>query len=95
MKKVTGTLLSQMKIKPSINVQNVLIIFFIKELNRSLPLHYLTDKEIDDFCNKNSSDAKIRVIWIGHSTCLVNLENKIILMDPVFSMRSLKVCFYK
>ena len=49
-------------------------------------MHQITDQEIEEFCKEDTND-KIKVIWIGHATSLVNMENKIILMDPVFSER--------
>ncbi len=30
---------------------------------------------------------KLRVTWLGHSTCLIEIDNKIILTDPMFSLR--------
>lgn len=30
---------------------------------------------------------KLRVTWLGHSTCLIEIDNKIILTDPMFSER--------
>lgn len=57
-----------------------------KELDRTLPVHFLTENEINEFCKLNTEN-QIRVLWIGHSTCLVNMENSLILFDPVFSER--------
>ncbi len=57
-------------------------------MNKTLPLHKITDEEIKSFCDEDTND-KIKVIWIGHATSLVNMENTIILMDPVFSHRFL------
>lgn len=57
-----------------------------KELDKTLPVHMLTDDEIGDFCKLDTAE-KIRVLWIGHSSCLVNMENTLILVDPVFSER--------
>lgn len=57
-----------------------------KVLDENLPVHQLTDEEISAFCNQNTT-GKLKVIWIGHATSLVNFENTIILMDPVFSER--------
>lgn len=53
-----------------------------------LPVHQITPKEIEEFCKEDTTD-KTLVIWIGHSTCLLNFQNTIILMDPVFSKRYL------
>lgn len=49
-------------------------------------MHYISKKEIEDFCAENTT-GKIGIIWIGHATLLVSLENQIILMDPMFSER--------
>ena len=57
-----------------------------KELDRTLPVHQITDDEINTFCELNTEN-QIRVLWIGHSTCLVNMENSLVLFDPVFSER--------
>lgn len=63
-----------------------------KKLDQTLPVHFITDEEINEFCDTNSG-GKIKVIWIGHSSCLINFENKIILMDPIFSQRASPVSF--
>jgi N-acyl-phosphatidylethanolamine-hydrolysing phospholipase D len=63
-----------------------------KVLDENLPVHFLTDKEIETFCNTDTSN-KTLVIWIGHATSLVNFQNQIILMDPVFSERCSPVRF--
>ena len=63
-----------------------LSIITLKILNETLPVHFITNEEINAFCNEDTND-KIKFIWIGHSTVLVNYENTIILMDPVFSRR--------
>lgn len=57
-----------------------------KELDKTLPVHQVTDEEINTFCAEDTLD-KIRVMWIGHATCLVNMQNCMILVDPVFSER--------
>ena len=57
-----------------------------KELDKTLPVHMLTDSEMADFCKLDTAD-KIRVLWIGHSSCLVNMENTLVLVDPVLSER--------
>ncbi len=57
-----------------------------KELDETLPVHQVTDEEIKSFCAQDTSD-RIRVLWIGHATCLVNMENCVILVDPLFSER--------
>ena len=59
---------------------------FLQVLDDTLPVKMITDQEIEDFCQRDTGD-KIRAIWIGHATCLINIENTIILLDPVFSER--------
>lgn len=59
-----------------------------KILDQNLPVHQISDEDIKKFCQEDTS-KKFKVIWIGHSTSLINLDNKIILMDPVFSERYL------
>jgi hypothetical protein len=46
----------------------------------------ITDEEIKEFCEADTS-SKIKVAWLGHATTIINFENCIILMDPVFSER--------
>lgn len=57
-----------------------------KELDRTLPVHQVTDEEINAFCKMDTED-KIRVLWVGHSSCIVNMENCVLLVDPLFSER--------
>lgn len=59
----------------------------LKDLDKSLPIHQISDKEINEFISTNTSDI-IKLIWIGHSTSLLNIENCIILIDPIFSKRA-------
>jgi N-acyl-phosphatidylethanolamine-hydrolysing phospholipase D len=64
-----------------------------KILDEQLPVHQITDKEIWEFCKKGEKTNKTKVIWIGHSTVLINFENKIILIDPIFSERASPISF--
>lgn len=57
-----------------------------KILDQNLPVHQISDEEIKKFCEEDTN-KRFKVIWIGHSTSLINLNNVIILMDPVFSER--------
>jgi N-acyl-phosphatidylethanolamine-hydrolysing phospholipase D len=57
-----------------------------KELEESLPVHHLSDDDIKYFCDQNTEN-KIKMLWIGHATSILNMENCIILVDPVFSDR--------
>ena len=56
-------------------------------MDQVLPVNFITDNEIEKFCNTDTSE-KTLVIWIGHATSLINFQNKIILMDPIISKRS-------
>jgi N-acyl-phosphatidylethanolamine-hydrolysing phospholipase D len=51
-----------------------------------LPVHFVTKEEIERFCNADTSN-KTLVIWIGHSTLLLNFQNQIIILDPMFGER--------
>ncbi|RNA26145.1 elongator complex 1 [Brachionus plicatilis] len=63
-----------------------------KILDKDLPVHQISDDEIKKFCEEDTS-KKFKVIWIGHSTSLINFENTIILMDPIFGERASPVQF--
>ena len=55
-------------------------------LDETLPVHEITDNEINEFC-KSDPNGKIKSIWLGHASLMVNIENKIILTDPVLGER--------
>ena len=57
--------------------------FCFKILDQTLPIRQVTDKEIEDFVSSDTTN-NIKLMWIGHATSLVNMENCIILVDPVF-----------
>ena len=63
-----------------------LICLKFKLLDETLPVHQVSNIEIESFCSQNTSES-IKVLWIGHASCLINVENKIVLLDPVFSER--------
>ena len=50
----------------------------------------VTDDEIKEFC-KETDGEKIKVLWIGHSSTLVNIENCIVMIDPVFRYSKLNI----
>ena len=63
-------------------------VFFIKALNfeildKNLPVHNITNEEIEEFVSSDTTNS-IKLLWIGHATSLINMENCIILIDPVF-----------
>lgn len=39
-------------------------------------------------------DSKLRVTWLGHSTLLIELNNKTILTDPVFGLRASPTSYF-
>jgi N-acyl-phosphatidylethanolamine-hydrolysing phospholipase D len=54
-----------------------------KELDVEFPV-----KQLDwELLSKNKSNNKLDVTWIGHATCLVQLDGFTVLTDPVFSQR--------
>lgn len=65
--------------------------FFFKKGNRApaQPLHAVVP-DMDDFC---SSSTAAKIIWFGHSSLLVRLSGKNILIDPVFSSKASPVPF--
>lgn len=57
---------------------------FFEDHPRSFPDHELPIKEI----NPNDLSGELSVAWIGHSTVLLKLGDKLILTDPNFGSRS-------
>jgi N-acyl-phosphatidylethanolamine-hydrolysing phospholipase D len=53
----------------------------IEELNKSLPVIKPNTDEISKI------SSSIRFVWIGHASCLVQMEGFMFLTDPVFSNR--------
>jgi N-acyl-phosphatidylethanolamine-hydrolysing phospholipase D len=53
----------------------------IEELNRELPVIKHTPEEVV------KTSPGLRFIWIGHASCLVQMDDFIFLTDPVFSDR--------
>ena len=47
-------------------------------------MHTLSEQELERFCIEDTRD-KTLLIWIGHSTVLVNFQNTVLLTDPVFT----------
>ena len=57
-----------------------------------------TDKPLPEVNPPNLQSSlepteSLRFIWLGHSTLLVNAQNKLILFDPVFSNSAAPVNF--
>ena len=58
----------------------------IQELDKNLPVRRVTDEELKKFCEEDTSN-KVRIMWVGHATSLINMENVIFITDPIFSER--------
>ena len=56
----------------------------------SRPLPEVNSPDLQAFLEPTDS---LRFIWLGHSTLLVNAQNKLILFDPVFSNSAAPVNF--
>lgn len=41
-------------------------------------------QKLADFCN---ADNAVQAVWLGHASCLVQMEGCTFLTDPVFSER--------
>ena len=54
------------------------------------PLPEVNPPDLQAFLETTDS---LRFIWLGHSTVLVNVQNKLILFDPVFSNSAAPVNF--
>ena len=50
----------------------------------SRPLPEVNSPDLQAFLEPTDS---LRFIWLGHSTLLVNAQNKLILVDPVFRIQ--------
>ena len=57
----------------------------------SRPLPEVNSPDLQAFLEPTDS---LRFIWLGHSTLLVNAQNKLILVDPVFSNSAAPVNFF-
>ena len=57
----------------------------------SRPLPEVNSPDLQAFLEPTDS---LRFIWLGHSTVLVNAQNKLILVDPVFSNSGAPVNFF-
>lgn len=57
-----------------------------KELDKTLPVRSVTDEDLKKFCEEDTSN-KIKLMWVGHATSLINMENVIFITDPIFSER--------
>ena len=62
-----------------------LLFYLNQDLDKTLPIHNVTDEEIHAFVSADTTNS-IKLMWIGHATSLVNIENCIIIIDPVFRL---------
>lgn len=70
---------------PNGNMLDTTIDFFRGNANRS-PSAPLPSIDLD-FSTNRQKDG-VRVSWLGHSTCLIEIEGQVILTDPMFSDRA-------
>jgi len=61
--------------------------------NETVPEQLLPEIKHPDIDKFLDSTNNIKFIWLGHSTILVNIQNTIILIDPVFSKAASPVSF--
>ena len=58
--------------------------FFGQFLTRSASAFGSTESVPDRIADPVCPDARLAVLWVGHSTILVQMDDKLILTDPVF-----------
>lgn len=52
---------------------------------RSLGAYFSTPRSVAKTKEPVTKDARLAVVWVGHATALVQLDDKVILTDPVFT----------
>ena len=67
--------------------------YFTSDSSRRTPDKPLPEVNPPDLQALLEPTASLRFIWLGHSTLLVNAQNKLILFDPVFSNSAAPVSF--
>src|SRR3989304_3958855 len=72
--------------KPGSNWDSIYQFLFKGHRDRT-PRHLLPVVSMDGFAQQPASDG-LRFVWLGHSSVLVELDRKRILIDPVFSERA-------
>jgi L-ascorbate metabolism protein UlaG (beta-lactamase superfamily) len=72
--------------KPGSNWDSIYQFLFKGHKDRT-PSHPLPIGSMDGFAQQPASDG-LRFVWLGHSSVLVELDRKRILIDPVFSDRA-------
>ena len=58
---------------------------FLFNSNQTEPAAPLPEDRSPDFSVFKQSDTDLKFIWLGHSTLLVSLDGRTILIDPIFS----------
>jgi len=58
---------------------------FLFNSNNTVPKGPLPEIRNPDLLAFQQSDETIKFIWLGHSTILLSIDNKVILIDPIFS----------
>ncbi len=61
--------------------------------NEDKPTSPFPEAPVSDFSDFEQTKNSIKFIWFGHSTILVSFNNKVILIDPVFSDNATPVNF--
>lgn len=54
-------------------------------IGRSASAFFSTPKSVPQEKHPVTPDARLAVVWIGHATALVQIDDKVILTDPVFT----------
>ena len=73
--------------------QRLMLEYFTSDSSRRTPDKPLPEVNPPDLQALLEPTASLRFIWLGHSTLLVNAQNKLILFDPVFSNSAAPVSF--
>lgn len=72
--------------KPGSNWDSIYQFLFKGHRDRT-PVRLLPVVSMDGFARQSASDG-LRFVWLGHSSVLVELDGKRVLIDPVFSERA-------
>ena len=59
--------------------------FVSRAFGRSMGALVSTPKEVKKVADPVRKDARLSVLWVGHATVLVQIDDKFILTDPVFT----------
>ena len=57
-----------------------------QEIAGNGPSSFRSPKKVENkITNPLRTDSRLSVLWIGHSTCLIQIDDKFILTDPVLT----------